>query len=231
MGTAAYMSPEQARGQPANKRADIWAYGCVLDEMLAGRRAFDGATWSDTVAKVIEREPDWDALPANLPGAIRTLVRRCLQKNPTDRRQDLADVPFEIADALSTAHRPPDVRVRPKRWPIAIAGATAAAALAVWAAWTVNGDRSGGDRLLASVEFGVTFPDNYVPSAGIAVSPNGRYIAAGVVQHRRQSLASHAGVVRYATTGGRRGRRAVLVSRFQNARVLSRRRAFQDDAS
>ncbi len=181
VGTAAYMSPEQARGQPANKRADIWAYGCVLYEMLAGRRAFDGATWSDTVAKVIEREPDWEALPANLPGAIRTLVRRCLQKNPGDRRQDLADVPFEIADALSsTAPAPSDVRVRPKRWPIAIAGATAAAALAVWAAWTVGRDRASGVPAPGSVEFGVTFPDNYIPSAGIAVSPDGRYIAAGV---------------------------------------------------
>ena len=86
LGTAAYMSPEQARGKPVDKRADIWAFGCVLYEMLTGQRAFDGEDVSDTLARVIEREPDWATLPATLPPALRTL----LQTLPAERSPDSA---------------------------------------------------------------------------------------------------------------------------------------------
>src|SRR5262249_58107098 len=77
-GTAPYMSPEQTRGEAGDQRLDIWAFGCVLYEMLTGHRAFDGETRSDVIAAVIERAPDWDALPAMTPMAIRRLARRCL---------------------------------------------------------------------------------------------------------------------------------------------------------
>ena len=77
------MSPEQARGQAVDKRTDIWAFGCVLYEMLTGQRAFRGETVSDTIAAVLEREPDWQALPAGTPAKIRDLLRRCLQKEAT----------------------------------------------------------------------------------------------------------------------------------------------------
>src|SRR2546422_275011 len=89
LGTAAYMSPEQAKGRPADKRSDIWAFGCVLYEMLAGRRAFDGDDVSDMLASVLRGEPDWSALPSSVPPPIRTLVQRCLVK---DRRQRIADI-------------------------------------------------------------------------------------------------------------------------------------------
>ena len=83
LGTGAYMSPEQARGQAVDKRTDVWAFGCVLYEMLTGRRAFSGDTISDTIAAILDREPDWTALPPALPPEVQRLVRRCLQKDPT----------------------------------------------------------------------------------------------------------------------------------------------------
>ena len=89
LGTAAYMSPEQAKGRAADKRSDIWAFGCVLYEMLTGKRAFEGEDVSDTLAGILRGEPDWTALPANTPPAIRALIERCLVK---DRRQRIADV-------------------------------------------------------------------------------------------------------------------------------------------
>ncbi len=81
LGTAAYMSPEQARSQPVDKRADIWAFGCVVYEMLTRRLAFPGDTVSDTIAAILQKEPDWSALPAATPCAVRRLLRRCLAKN------------------------------------------------------------------------------------------------------------------------------------------------------
>ena len=99
-GTAPYMSPEQARGQEADRRSDIWAFGCVLYEMLAGKRAFEGATFSDTVAAVLDREPDWKALPAETPPAIRRLLRRCLQKEKDKRLHDIADARLDLDELL-----------------------------------------------------------------------------------------------------------------------------------
>ena len=83
LGTAVYMSPEQAKGKPADKRSDIWAFGCVLYEMLTGRRAFDGEDLTDVIAAVVRGEPDWAALPADVPAHVRTLLKGCLAK---DRR-------------------------------------------------------------------------------------------------------------------------------------------------
>jgi Tol biopolymer transport system component len=96
LGTPAYMSPEQARGRPLDKRTDIWSFGCVLFEMLTGRMAFGGETISDTIARVLEREVDWDALPAPCPPRIRELLRRCLQKDPSRRLRDIGDARLEL---------------------------------------------------------------------------------------------------------------------------------------
>ena len=96
LGTPAYMSPEQARGQAVDKRTDIWAFGCVLFEMLSGRRAFPGDTMSDTFVSILEREPDWTALPAATPAAVRTLLDRCLRKDPANRLHDIADARIEL---------------------------------------------------------------------------------------------------------------------------------------
>ena len=96
IGTAAYMSPEQARGMPVDRRTDIWAFGCVVYEMLTGRVAFAGETVSDSIAKILEREPEWSALPATTPASIRRLLLRCLAKDPKKRLRDIADVRIEI---------------------------------------------------------------------------------------------------------------------------------------
>jgi len=101
LGTAAYMSPEQARGQPVDVRADVWAFGVVLFEMLCGKRLFDGKTVSDTLASVLKIEPDWKDLPDDTPPAVRRLLRRCLAKEPEDRLHHIADARIEIRDALS----------------------------------------------------------------------------------------------------------------------------------
>jgi hypothetical protein len=102
LGSAAYMSPEQARGKPADKRADIWAFGCVLYEMLTGQRAFEGQVVSETLARVIEREPDWTRLPATLSPALRTYLGRCLQKDPRQRVQAIGDVRLALEGAFET---------------------------------------------------------------------------------------------------------------------------------
>jgi serine/threonine protein kinase len=96
LGTAAYMSPEQARSRSVDKRADIWAFGCVLYECLTGERAFYGETVSDTLAHILKGEPDWGKLPSDTPIRIRTLLRRCLEKDPRERLHDIADARLEI---------------------------------------------------------------------------------------------------------------------------------------
>ncbi len=98
LGTAAYMAPEQARGQPVDKRIDIWAFGVVLYEMLTGRRPFEGQTLSDTVAAVLRQEIDWTRLPADTPDDLRRLLRRCLERDPKDRLHDIADARLVIVD-------------------------------------------------------------------------------------------------------------------------------------
>jgi dipeptidyl aminopeptidase/acylaminoacyl peptidase len=101
LGTPAYMSPEQARGKPVDKRTDIWAFGCVLYELLTARRAFGGETLSDTIAAVLEREPDLQVLPPATPAKIRDLLRRCLQKDSQHRLRDIGDARIEIGEALA----------------------------------------------------------------------------------------------------------------------------------
>ncbi len=102
-GTPAYMSPEQARGKAIDKRTDIWAFGCVLFEMLTGQQAFAGDTASDTIAAVIERQPDWSRLPPQTPASIRRLLERCLQKDAKQRLRDIGDARLEIEAALDPA--------------------------------------------------------------------------------------------------------------------------------
>ena len=101
LGTAAYMSPEQARGKVVDKRADIWAFGVVLFEMLTGRRAFAGDDVSVTLAAVIMNEPDWRALPASTPASLRLLLMRCLKKDPKARLRDIGDARLQIDELLS----------------------------------------------------------------------------------------------------------------------------------
>lgn len=101
LGTPAYMSPEQVRGKPIDRRTDIWSFGCVLYETLTRRQAFAGQTVSDTLAKVLEHPPNWNGLPETTPASIRLLLRRCLEKDPHRRLHDIADARIEIGDALA----------------------------------------------------------------------------------------------------------------------------------
>ena len=138
LGTAAYMSPEQARGQHVDKRTDIWAFGCVLYEMLTGSTAFAGETSSDIIAIILQREPDWSRLPATTPAPVHRLLRRCLHKDARRRLRDIADARLEIDEALSgdtttAAHVAP----APRRWAsvlaaVAIVASVIAISLVLW---------------------------------------------------------------------------------------------------
>ena len=132
------MSPEQARGAPLDRRTDIWSFGCVLYEMLTGRVPFAGGTISDTIAAILEREPDWRALPPETPVPVRRLLRRCLEKDRRRRLESASDARLEIDDAIaSAAAEAPTPAATPCRrvTPVAIAalaGLTVIAALVAW---------------------------------------------------------------------------------------------------
>lgn len=124
LGTAAYMSPEQAKGKPVDTRTDIWAFGCVLFECLVGEKAFVGQTITEVVASILKVEPDWNLLPTETPRAVRTLLRRCLQKDPARRLRHIGDASIEIEEALAQpADRTEKVR---KTWfvPVLLSAAT-----------------------------------------------------------------------------------------------------------
>jgi eukaryotic-like serine/threonine-protein kinase len=126
LGTAAYMSPEQAKGRPADKRSDIWAFGCVLFEMLTGQRAFEGDDVSDTLANVLKAEPDWAALPNQTPAAIVLLLKRCVQKNRATRVADLSTVRFVLDEPSFGSQAARSAPGRRRAIPLAIALAAGA---------------------------------------------------------------------------------------------------------
>ena len=135
-GTTAYMSPEQARGKAVDKRTDIWAFGCVLFEMLTARQAFPGETASDTIAAILEHDPDWSVLPAHTPAGIRRLLQRCLEKDPKHRVRDIGDARLEIEEALGNLGASPKRHVpkmsRPVWWAAAALGVLLSVAAAAW---------------------------------------------------------------------------------------------------
>jgi len=125
IGTPAYMSPEQARGKSTDHRTDIWSFGCIMYEMLTGHIPFEGETATDTVARILEREPDWEVLPQETPMNIRTLLRRCLEKDPQRRLRDIGDAAIEIKETLTlpataTTARPAAPVRTLRRWAMAI---------------------------------------------------------------------------------------------------------------
>jgi serine/threonine protein kinase/WD40 repeat protein len=141
LGTASYMSPEQARAKPVDRRADLWALGCVLYEMLVGKRAFEGETVTDTLSAVISREPDWDLLPDDTPTATRRLLRRCLEKKLVDRVRDAADARLELLEPdepASAATATPGSTPTPRRSWLGLAAAALAGAAVVGAAWILS---------------------------------------------------------------------------------------------
>lgn len=133
LGTASYMSPEQARGKPVRKSSDIWSFGCVLFEMLTGRKAFGGESVSDALAAILTGEPDWAALPASTPPRVRDLLRRCLQKDVSQRLHDIGDARIEIEEARVPAAglARPALSRRSRRVRVTVGVAAAAAVIAI----------------------------------------------------------------------------------------------------
>jgi serine/threonine protein kinase len=177
LGTPAYMSPEQARGLSVDKRTDIWAFGCVLFEMLSGQRAFEGKTATDTFAHILEREPDWTVLPPGTTAPIRTMLERCLRKDPRKRLRDIADARIEIDD-WPNGGRESESRSAPwaaaRTWlPWIIAAAIAATG------WVAVRNRSGASLVTADpVEVAINAPDSSrFAGMQIGISPDGRHIA------------------------------------------------------
>ncbi|MDP2055719.1 MAG: protein kinase, partial [Acidobacteriota bacterium] len=177
LGTAAYMSPEQAAGRPVDRRTDMWAFGVVLLEMLTGKHVFDGETVSHVIAAVLKDEPDWSALPADTPASVRKLLRRCLEKDRRKRMPDAAVARLECDDALAS---PRDAAVTPLSvtpsrgpWQMVAGAITGAlvAGLVGWMLWPVR------PAAPASIRFAVDLPAEQVfTRAGrhvLALSPDG----------------------------------------------------------
>jgi serine/threonine protein kinase/Tol biopolymer transport system component len=184
LGTAAFMSPEQARGKPVDKRADIWAFGCLLYQMLAGRQAFAGETSSDTIAAVLDREPDWSALPAGTPPSIRRLLGRCLEKDVRRRLRDIGDARHELAEArgdMVNGLAAGAVEQSPRRRLVAstLLAALGLSALAA-TAWgpgrergAASDDAAAPPRLTRTVRLTNTPAREFGP----AISPDGKWVA------------------------------------------------------
>jgi eukaryotic-like serine/threonine-protein kinase len=194
-GTAAYMSPEQARGLAVDARTDLWALGCVLYEMLSGRRAFSGATTTEILAQVLEREPDFGRLPRDTPPALERLLRRCLRKDPDRRLRHVGDARLDLDDAMQHATRSPLVRVLAGRGlPLTLlAVGLLLVGVLTWSVRAPDG-RSGPQRL---TRLAVPVPFNDALVAGdlptLAISPDGhavvyRAVRNGVLQLFRRSL-------------------------------------------
>ena len=130
LGTAAYMSPEQAKGQAVDRRTDVWAFGCVLYEMLAGRRAFGGDDVTETLASVLRNDPDWRALPAHTPASVRTAIERCLQKQASARLPHVSVARVLLDDSITSQISRPEITRRGRRLAV-VAAVTALALIAV----------------------------------------------------------------------------------------------------
>ena len=178
LGTAGYMSPEQAKGKSVDRRADIWSFGCVLYEMLTGKRAFDGETITDTLAAVIRAEPDWSLLPAAIPVRVHVLLQRCLQKDPKQRLRDIGDARISLDEVLSGAPDAPLTgapRAAAPLWrralPWALFGVTAVALALVFVHFREKPPASAAQVL----RFEIEAPDPNVDRVG-ALSPDGKWL-------------------------------------------------------
>ena len=184
LGTAAYMSPEQAKGKPVDKRADVWAFGAVLYEMLTGQRAFAGSDVSEVLASVLAREPDWTLLPVGMSPVLGSYIRRCLRKDSKQRIHDIADVRLALEGAFETTETrlAESGAIAMPVWRKALPFAAVTAVLAVLVSGLV------GWSLWPSLEpnlvtrFAYVLPDgeSFRETAGrgvIAISPGGRYVA------------------------------------------------------
>jgi len=191
LGTAAYMAPEQARGKVVDRRADIWAFGVVLFEMLSGRRAFDGEDVSTTLAAVLMKDPDWSALPASTPAALVRLIHRCLERDPKLRLRDIGEARIALKDvnnaggagALDAPQQPAAARQAPSRRPV-VPWLVAGLGLAIAAvALGFSALRTTAPAPAAPVRFTIAYPPNVRPLSngsdyhGASLSPDGLRVA------------------------------------------------------
>jgi serine/threonine protein kinase len=184
LGTAAYMSPEQAKGRPAERTSDVWAFGCVLYEMLTGHAAFAGETVGEIIAAVLTEEPDWRQLPPAVPVSIRRLLRRCLQKDRKQRLQHIGDARIEINEARSGSDLDGEPRSNAsgsRQWLPALTATVLIGAVIMWmvASRTVTAP--------PEVRFEVTTPLTPDP-VSLAVSPDGQQIAFVATSNERQQI-------------------------------------------
>jgi len=193
LGTAAYMSPEQARGKAVDKKADIWAFGVVLWEMLTGQRLFVGETVSDVLAAVLTREPEWAVLTPRAPGRVREILRRCLERNPKRRLHDIADARILLEEAISGAAGEAPVAattgeaVAPRRRKLLLAALATLALVSAGLAWTLGLLRSRSQSALP-IRLALPAPEKTTFGPGSALSHDGRSLVFVGTRERKQLL-------------------------------------------
>jgi Tol biopolymer transport system component len=181
LGTAAYMPPEQAKGKPVDRRADIWAFGCVLFEMLTGRRAFEGEDVTDTIASVVSKEPEWSCLPPTTPPPVRLLLRRCLEKNASQRLPHIGVARLELDDStLTMPGGAPSRRAPTGRW--MVAAVPIVLAIGIGAGWWAASRLTSSQAAAAYRASLVFLPREaslslVAPTARFAISPDGTKLA------------------------------------------------------
>jgi len=180
LGTAAYMSPEQAKGKPVDRRADIWAFGCVVYEMLTGKMAFSGETVTDTLAAVVMKEPDWSLLPGGTPARVRVLLQRCLTKDAKQRLRDIGEARISLDEAVSggpeagsSSGSARAAEQRRRTWLLyGVAGLSLlAVALSAFLYFRPKPPAA------QAMRFEVPLPERFSPSLGMSLSPDGRKLA------------------------------------------------------
>jgi serine/threonine protein kinase/Tol biopolymer transport system component len=186
LGTAPYLSPEQAKGQGVDRRADIWAFGCVLYEMLAGHRAFEGGTSTEIMAHILERDPDWSALPTSVPPALRRLLGRCMEKDPNRRLRDAGDLAMALEDLIEDRSGPlpliqdgePESSRTAKIVPWLIAAVAVALGITGWMSRSPDQQREAPStlRFTEASPVEIDLVRNHHSGSSVAISPDGHFL-------------------------------------------------------
>ena len=228
LGTAAYMAPEQARGLPVDRRADVWAFGCVLFEMLTGQRPFAGDTVTDTMAAVLSREPEWSSLPEATPDGVRRLLKRCLTKDVKRRLRDLSDARLDLEETIDEPVQRPATAGGASRRERVAWGAAVALLAVIAAGFGARSFRAATPPAEMRVEI-TTLPG--IDAVSIAISPDGQkvvFVGAPSGQTSRLWMRRLRGGEAEPLPGTRCGVRAILVCGQPIGRVLRGRQTQAD---